>query len=113
MFFGLKKRNSFSRIFSFACSFAVLSIAFPNRYANAGTQDPVSLDIGFHQMYNLDFEAAHKTFEAWQVLHPDDPLGAASNAAAYLFGEFERMHILQLDLFTENKKFDELNKLRP
>src|SRR5262245_23618103 len=74
--------------------------------------DPESLDTGFRHMYNLDFAAAHKTFEAWKELHPDDPLGAASNAAAYLFSEFERLHILDLDLFTDNDKISDL-KLDP
>src|SRR5689334_24001539 len=66
-------------------------------YAVTSANEPVSLDSGFHQMYNLDFAAAHKTFETWQVQHPNDPLGAASNPAAYLFSEFERLHILALD----------------
>jgi hypothetical protein len=59
-------------------------------------------------MYNLNFAAAHKTFETWQQFHPQDPLGPAANAAAYLFSEFERLHILELDLFTDNQKIDHL-----
>jgi hypothetical protein len=62
-------------------------------------QEPLS--AGFRYMYNLDFPAAHKIFETWQHAHPEDPMGAASNAAAYLFNEFERLHILDLDLFTD------------
>jgi hypothetical protein len=61
-------------------------------------------------MYNLDFAAAHKTFEEWETLHPDDPLGAASNAAAYLFAEFERLHILEFDLFTDNRRIQNAEK---
>ena len=68
--------------------------------------DPASLDSGFCQMYNLNFQAAHKTFEAWQEVHPQDPLGASSNAAAYLFGEFERLHILDLDFFVQDRKLE-------
>ena len=64
-------------------------------------------------MYNLDFPAAHKTFETWQELHPRDPLGAASNAAAYLFGEFERLHILEFDLFTEKQPLENIDKFAP
>jgi len=62
-------------------------------------------------MYNLDFAGAHKTFENWEAKHPEDPLGPASNAAAYLFGEFERLHILEFDVFTEDRKLDNLDKL--
>ena len=64
-------------------------------------------------MYNMDFSAAHKTFERWQAVHPDDPIGAASNAAAYLFSEFERLRILDIDLFTESRRLEELGKLKP
>lgn len=79
-------------------------------YADPSASENVSLDSGFHQMYNLDFAAAHRTFETWQELHPNDPLGAASNAAAYLFSEFERLHILELDLFTGNERIENLSR---
>jgi hypothetical protein len=62
-------------------------------------------------MYNLDFQAAHKTFESWEALHPDDPLGAASNAAAYLFSEFDRLHILEFDLFADNHRTGNLDNV--
>ena len=54
-------------------------------------------------MYNMDFTGAHRTFESWQELHPDDPLGPAGNAAAYLFSEFDRLQILEFRLFTDEK----------
>lgn len=72
---------------------------------------PESLDSGFHRLYNLDFQGAHKSFEAWEALHPDDPLGAAANAAAYLFTEFDRLHVLEFDVFTENQKLENMDKL--
>jgi len=83
--------------------------------ANAHTETTatLSLDRGFREMYNLHFADAHKTFESWQEQHPEDPMGPAANAAAYLFGEFERLHILELDLFIENKKLETLSKLLP
>jgi hypothetical protein len=74
---------------------------------------PDALESGFRQMYNLDFAAAHKTFETWQESHPEDPLGAASNAAAYLFGEFERLHILEFDLFTEKRQEEKSDPYQP
>jgi len=82
------------------------------KHSEAAANDP-TLDTGFRQMYNLEFAAAHKTFEWWQQMHPEDPLGAASNAAAYLFGEFERLHILEFDIFAENRKLGDLGQLVP
>ena len=92
-------------------AFGLLSLLLVStRFGNAASPEAASLEAGFHQMYNLDFSAAHKTFQEWEDLHPDDPLGAASNAAAYLFGEFERLHILEFDLFTDNGRIEDAEK---
>jgi hypothetical protein len=71
------------------------------------------LDAGFRQMYNLKFEAAHKIFENWEQTHPDDPLGPASDAAAYLFSEFDRLHILEIELFTDDGQLKDRRKVAP
>ena len=74
----------------------------------AGSQIPLGtsgLDLGYRHMYNLQFSEAHRTFADWKRLHPEDPLGPVSDAAAYLFAEFDRLHILQSELFVENDKF--------
>jgi hypothetical protein len=101
---------------SLASTFAIagMLVCVQFGYADGGKPSAPSLEIGFHEMYNLDFAAAHKTFEAWQEQHPEDPMGAAANAAAYLFSEFERMNILKIDLFTENKKLEAtINHMNP
>jgi hypothetical protein len=64
-------------------------------------------------MYDLDFESAHQTFAAWEQAHPQDPLGPVSNAAAYLFSEFERMHILESELFIDDSTFARRQKFTP
>ena len=48
----------------------------------AATPAPTLLDAGFHQMYDLQFDAAHKTFADYQRVHPNDPMGPVSDAAA-------------------------------
>ena len=76
--------------------------------------DPTTaLDRGYQAMYNLDFGAAHNIFTAYQKAAPDDPMGYASNAAAYLFSEFDRLHVLQSDLFVDDHAFEERKKLSP
>lgn len=94
---------------SIAIAGLLLLLSIRTYIAHAESKE--SIDKGFHQMYNLDFPGAHKTFEAWEKMHPDDPLGAASNAAAYLFAEFDRLHILEFDVFTENQKLQDFEKL--
>jgi hypothetical protein len=64
-------------------------------------------------MYNLDFAGAHQTFKQWEQAYPDDPVGPASDAAAYLFAEFDRLKVLEFDLFTENSNFEKRPKLAP
>ena len=71
------------------------------------------LESGYDQMYNLDFAAAHRTFRDYQQAKPDDPMGYVSNAAAYLFSELSRLHILESDLFTDDSRFEHRSKLSP
>lgn len=71
------------------------------------------LDLGYRQMYNLEFEAAHRTFADWEKTHPEDPLAPASDAAAYLFSEFDRLHILQTEFFVNDDHFRTDRKLTP
>ncbi len=81
--------------------------------ALAQESDPVSLEAGYRDMYNLQFEEAHRTFQGWEQAHPEDPLGPVSDAAAYLFSEFDRLHILESELFTDDNKFESRSKLAP
>jgi len=75
-----------------------------------GRAEPMLLDQGYRQMYNLQFAEAHQTFHQWQGLHPDDPMGPASDAAAYLFSEFDRLHILQSEFFVHDQ-YSSLNTI--
>jgi hypothetical protein len=71
------------------------------------------LDLGYQQMYNLQFEAAHQSFQEWSRQHPDDPMGPVSDAAAYLFSEFDRLHVLQSEFFMHDDVFAARKKLNP
>ena len=71
------------------------------------------LDAGYYDMYNLDFAAAHEVFGDWIKAHPDDPLGPASDAAAFLFSEFDRLGVLDVELFTDDDTFTSRKKLPP
>jgi hypothetical protein len=74
---------------------------------------PAEIEQGFQSMYNLDFQAAHQDFATWERLHPQDPLGPVSQAAGYLFGEFARLGVLQSQLFTDDKTFEDRGKQTP
>jgi len=81
-------------------------LATAEKLARAG------LDAGYYDMYNLDFAGAHRVFGEWMKQHPDDPLGPASDAAAYLFSEFDRLGVLDVELFTVDDTFTSRGKLQ-
>ncbi|MGA8221493.1 MAG: hypothetical protein WB780_07535 [Candidatus Acidiferrales bacterium] len=63
------------------------------------------LEAGFHLLYELKPKEARNQFEAWQKLHPEDPLGSASEAASYLFEECYRQGVLTSEFFLDDKRF--------
>jgi hypothetical protein len=75
----------------------------------AGTE----LDRGFVGLYNLDFAGAQKDFSSWETLHPDDPVGPVSQAAGFLFSEFNRLGVLEGQFFENDDSFAARSKLSP
>jgi hypothetical protein len=63
------------------------------------------IDSGYHDMYNLHFDRAHAVFERYMAENPKDPMGPVSNAAAYLFSEFHRTGVLDMQLFTNDQDY--------
>src|SRR5580658_1386555 len=90
---------------------ALVSLAGTARAAS----DPPDAELyaGWLKMYDLNFDDAHQTFAAWKHTNPDDALGPASNAAAYLFSELARLGALESELFVDDSRFKERAKLRP
>ncbi len=80
-------------------------LALPPRAFAAGLPPPDSLDLGYRQMYELDFEGALSAFSEWQQAHPADPLGPASEAAGTLFSELNRLGILEAQFFVQDESF--------
>lgn len=71
------------------------------------------LNKGYYDMYNLDFAGAHREFQLWMSSHPQDPMGPVSDAAAWLFGEFDRLHVIDVQLFADQSRFDSRHRLTP
>ncbi|HEY6991734.1 MAG TPA: hypothetical protein VH369_25305 [Bryobacteraceae bacterium] len=78
---------------------------------SAPKRDPL-LEQGYRDMYNLQFDAAHKVFHRFQQQYPKDPMGPASDAAAYLFFAFDRLKILRSDFFTDDGNFTAKEQLK-
>src|SRR5271154_2736725 len=98
------------RLLMLAILAAAATLAAPN--INEPAVNPV-IDRGYRQMYNLNFDEAHQTFAQWEREHPADPLGPVSNAAAYLFAEFDRLNILHSEFFVDTGLFHRSPKLMP
>lgn len=90
-----------------------ITFAFPRPARAAGAVQEKDLYAGWLKMYDLKFDDAHRSFAAWKQNYPDDPLGPASNAAAYLFSELARLGALESELFVDDSGFKERAKLRP
>ncbi|HSK44756.1 MAG TPA: hypothetical protein VLA83_12810 [Candidatus Binatia bacterium] len=72
-----------------------------------------ALEAGYRNVYNLQFDQAHRAFAEWQGQHPDDPMGPVSDAAVYLFAECDRLHILEAQFLPDDKKSDKPSQLTP
>jgi tetratricopeptide (TPR) repeat protein len=80
-------------------------------FAAAGPLTGTPLNEGYYSLYNLDFAAAHTHFQQWITAHPEDPLGPASDAAAFIFTEFDRLGVLDIELFSDDNRFE--SRTRP
>src|SRR5579884_760316 len=114
-----KLQRRLALIFLVLCS-ASMAVAFGVRTAPVSSgQTPIEalhvpeLDAGFHFLYELKPEEAHKQFEAFEKSHPEDPLGSAADAAAYLFEECYRQGVLTSEFFLDNKRFLGKTPLQP
>ena len=88
-----------------AAVLAVPVIPAAGRQAQIAVLHVPELEAGFHLLYELKPEEARSQFAAWQKSHPADPLGSASQAAAYLFEEFYRQGVLTSEFFLDDKRF--------
>jgi hypothetical protein len=93
-----------------------LSLA-PGAAASSGrlpdSNGTTALDQGFRGLYNLDFAGAQKDFSTWETEHPDDPVGPVSQAAGYLFSEFNRLGVLESQFFESDDAFFARTKVSP
>src|SRR5262245_19269810 len=63
------------------------------------------LDQSYHAMYDLRFDEALRKADAAKPAAPDDPLPGMAQACAILFREFDRLHILNSEMFSSDEKF--------
>jgi hypothetical protein len=64
-----------------------------------------TLDQSYHEMYNLQFDEALKQADQAKAIDKNDPQPWMAEASALLFREFDRLHILNSEMFTSDEKF--------
>src|ERR1700733_13913945 len=82
--------------------FLLFLLLTPPLFAADAPLSGTPLNDGYHALYNLDFAAAHSHFQQWMTAHPEDCLGSASDAAAFIFTEFDRLGVLDIELFADD-----------
>lgn len=76
-------------------------------------QPPTLIDRALGRMYNCDFAGAHALLDEQIRTEPANPLGYAMRAAACLYGEFDRMGVLESQFFTDDDTVTDKKKLKP
>lgn len=93
---------------------ALLSTAVPLLAADVRPDEPDrALDAGYHSLYNLDFAAAQQNFVSWERNHSDNPMGPVSEAAGLLFGELQRLGVLESQFYEDDSAFQARKKFSP
>src|SRR5689334_1640211 len=70
------------------------------------------IDQAFASMYNANSSGAHRLLNDYIAKQPDDPLPYSVRAAAYLFGELDRLMILESEFFSDDRRISEKKKLK-
>lgn len=71
------------------------------------------LDLVFDRMYRHDFATALATVDEHIRLHPTDPLGYSVRGSVHLFGELDRLSILESEFFSDDKRITDKKKPKP
>lgn len=85
--------------------------AVPAAVASDGPA-PTAIDRAFHRLYDYDFAGAHAVLDEAASDNPDDALVHAVRGAAWLFGEFDRLKILELNFFADDDRVTD-GRLKP
>jgi hypothetical protein len=70
--------------------------------AVVATPTAPAIERVLNRLYNWDLASAQALLAEYTSARPEDPVGWALIASAHLFGEFERLRVLELDFFTDD-----------
>jgi hypothetical protein len=76
-----------------------------------GMQASPALDEAFSRLYNFDFAGSQQVARAYTETSPEDPVGHAARAAAYLFSELHRLNLLGKEFMTSDDRIKSKEKI--
>jgi hypothetical protein len=71
------------------------------------------IELAFARLYGYDFAGALGVLDAEARARPADPLVYSVRGAAYLFTEFERQKILEIQFFEDDDKVTDRERVKP
>ncbi len=77
----------------------------PSDSAESPPSPAALLDNGFRSLYELNFKSARADFVSYQQRNPTDAMGAAAEAASYLYEQFDAKGIFTSQFFLNDDKF--------
>ncbi len=83
----------------------------PGTSAAVGNAPPPEIENGFRLMYGLNFTQAEREFASFKRQHLDNPMGPVSEAADLLFGELQRLGVLETQFYENDSVFRARKKL--
>lgn len=90
-----------------ACGFLIFSEG--QATAKGSTVD---VQPALQKMYGFDFPGAHQLINQQISENPNQPTAFWVRAAAYLFGELDRLQILQSEFFESDKRISDSKKIK-
>ena len=96
----------------FKAGLASFSIASFLASAPVFSAEKTLLDDAIRLMYNNDFSGSHRLIDRHVDANPYDPLAYTFRSTAYLFAEFDRLGVLESELFSDDSKLVEKKKLK-
>jgi hypothetical protein len=84
---------------------AAIQVAAPAPALGGPALGDPGIETAFRRMYDLRFVEARGEIATYRQSHPDDPLGAAADAASYLFEQFHHEGVLTSAFFLDDDRF--------
>lgn len=89
------------------------AVAAPAPAPGAAVPPIGQIEQAFARLYNLDFQGAHDILNTYIAAHGDEAFPYAVSAAVDVYHELDRLGILELEFFADDKRITDKKRLKP